>query len=227
MSTYSTQDFERIAEAIGKSPALVMKNANRLEAAAAWYRLYCRAPKDVLLADTAKRMRHISNAARRLLNQLEVYDYRNAPDGPGDLTLLAFLAPETISEDEIIGATAQIGRLAEIFDTTDAAQLLESCSRKAVEESKHLSRLTSMKGRRGDYAVNVWLAEMMSIYERLTGKPARNSITPIGPNRGKPCGPFFRFLQATSKPVEFEGKALSLNGVRERIRALSRTRRSK
>jgi hypothetical protein len=33
-------------------------------------------------------MLRISNAARRLLKQLEVYDYRNAPDGPGDITLL-------------------------------------------------------------------------------------------------------------------------------------------
>jgi hypothetical protein len=52
MSTYSNQDFERIAETIAKSPAHVITYANRFEAAAAWYRLYCRAPKGILLADT-------------------------------------------------------------------------------------------------------------------------------------------------------------------------------
>ena len=228
MATYSSADFPRIANKTAKNPAQVTKYANRFEAAAAWYRLYCLAPKGLLLADTADRMQKISSAARRLLNLLEVYDYRNAPDGPGDLTLLGFLASaETCSEDEIIKATGQIGRLAEIFDAIDAAQGLESCGRKAEEESKHLSRLISIKGRRGDYATNVWLAEMMSIYEALTGKPARISIIPSGPRRGKPRGPFLWFLQAARKPVEFEGKRLSLKGVRERVRALSRTRRQK
>jgi len=68
---------------------------------------------------------------------------------------------------------------------------------------------------------------MMSIYEALTGKPARISIIPSGPHRGKPRGPFLWFLQAARKPVEFEGKRLSLKGVRERVRALSRTPRQK
>ena len=151
MSTYSNQDFERIAETIAKSPAHVTSYAHRFEAAAAWYRLYCRAPKGLLLADTGKRMRQIANAAGRLLKQLEIYDYRRAPDGPGDVTLLDFLASaENRTEDDIILATAQIGRLAEIFDAIDAARELEQRGRKAAEEAKHLSRLTSIKGRRGD-----------------------------------------------------------------------------
>jgi hypothetical protein len=53
MSIYSGQDFERIAETIAKSLAHVTGYAHRFEAAAAWYRLYCRAPKAVLLADTS------------------------------------------------------------------------------------------------------------------------------------------------------------------------------
>jgi hypothetical protein len=215
--------LERIAEAIGKSPALVATYVSRFEAAAAWYRSYCRAPKGILLADIAKRVRQIANAARKLLRQLEIYDYRKAPDGPGDIALLEFLASaENGTEDDIIHATAQIGRLVEIFDAIDAARHLEHRGRKATEEAKHLSRLISLKGRRGNFALNVWLAEMMSIYEALTGKPARISTVPSGPNRGKPDGPFFRFLQAASRPVECDGKPLRLRGVRERVRALSR-----
>ena len=127
MPTYSTEDFEKIAETIGKGPAHVIQYANRFEAAAAWYRLYCRAPKGLHPADTGKRMRQIANAAHKLLRQLEVYDYRKAPDGPADVTLLEFLASaENGSEDGIIQATAQIGRLAEIFAAIDAAQELEA-----------------------------------------------------------------------------------------------------
>ena len=49
--------------------------------------------------------------------QLEIYDYRNALDGPGDLTLLNHLASaENNDEDSVVQATKSIGRLAEIFD---------------------------------------------------------------------------------------------------------------
>ena len=57
MSTYFSQDFEKIAATVGKGPAHVIQYANRFEAAAAWYRLYCRAPKGLHPADTGKRMR--------------------------------------------------------------------------------------------------------------------------------------------------------------------------
>ena len=57
-------------------------------------------------------MRQIANAAHKLLTQREVYDYRKAPDGPADVTLLEFLAPaENGGEDCVIHATAQIGRV--------------------------------------------------------------------------------------------------------------------
>jgi hypothetical protein len=223
MSTYSGQDFERIAETIAKSLAHVTGYAHRFEAAAAWYRLYCRAPKAVLLADTSKRMRQIANAAHNLLRQLEIYDHRKAPDGPGDITFLEFLgSAENGGEDNVINATAQIGRLAEIFGAIDAARELERRGRKAAEDAKHLSRLISIKGRRGHSAVNVWLAEMMSIYKALTRKEPRISVVSSGPKRGKPSGPFLRFLEAASGPVECDGEPLRLRGVRERVRALSR-----
>jgi hypothetical protein len=225
--SYSKQDLERVAETIGKRLAHVMRYANRFEAAATWYRLCCRAPEGIHLAGTAKRMQQISNAARRLLRQLEVYDYRTAPDGPGDTALLEFLASaETGGEDEIINATAQIGRLADIFDAIDAARLLESRGRTAARDAKQLSRLISLKGRRGDYAANVWLAEMMSIYKHLVRKEPRISVISSGPKRGHPSGPFLRFLEAASGPVKYEGKKpLCLDRVREQVRALARAKR--
>jgi hypothetical protein len=137
------------------------------------------------------------------------------------LELLA--SAENSSEDAIIRATARIGRLVEVFDAIDAAQLLESGGRSAAEEAKHLSRLMSIKGRRGDYAANVWLAEMMSIYKVLTRKEPRISVVAGGPKRGRPSGPFLRLLEAASGPVECEGKQpLCLDRVREQVRPLSR-----
>ena len=139
MPTYSKHNLDEIAVATAKSPAHVLRYANRFEAAAAWYRSYCRAPMGVRLANTAKRLQQIANAARKLLRQLEVYDYRQASDGPGDITLLEFLtSAENASEDEIIHATEQIGRLAEIFAAIDAGQELERRGRKAAENARHL-----------------------------------------------------------------------------------------
>ena len=64
MATYSTADFARIAETIAKRPAQVRQYTSHFEAAATWYRSYCRVPKGIHLAETAKRARQISNAAK-------------------------------------------------------------------------------------------------------------------------------------------------------------------
>jgi hypothetical protein len=216
MTSYRNRDLAKIAEAIDVDRALVEQFRNRFEAAATWYRLDRRTPKGVRLAETAKQMRLISNAARKLLRQLEVYDYRNAIDGPGDRTVLHFLASAGDGDEgEIICATEQIGRLVEICNAVDAARKLESHSRQAEIDARHLSRMDNPKGRRGDHAQNVWLAEMMSIYAELTGK--RPTISSVGT---RPAGPFYRFLKAASAPVECHGERLRLDGVRERVRAL-------
>ena len=80
-----------------------------------------------------------------------------------------------------------------------------------------------MKGRRGNYAANVWLAEMMSIYKVLTRKEPRISVVSSGPKRGQPSGPFLRFLEAASGPVECDGqRPLCLCRVREQVRSISK-----
>ena len=85
MATYSKEDFERIAAPIGKDVADVMQHEKCFEAAATWYRLFRKAPKGQGVAPFVmhKRMTQIANAARKLLRHLEVYDYRQAPDGSG------------------------------------------------------------------------------------------------------------------------------------------------
>jgi hypothetical protein len=165
-------------------------------------------------------MQQIANAATRLLRHLEIYDYRKAPDGPGDFNLLAALdSTEGATEDEILRAIAAIGRLVEIFEAIDAAQVLRCRASTAADDAKRLSRLTSLRGRQTDYALNVWIANMMSLYKALTGKEPRASVD----SSGKAAGPFVRFLEAASAPVNFEGEPLCLKAIRERVRAMAKT----
>ena len=83
MGTYSKKDFERIT-AIGKDPAKVMEYSSRFEAAAMWLRLNREGSTIKRTSPSAikKRMKQIANAGRKLLWHLEVFNYRNAADGP-------------------------------------------------------------------------------------------------------------------------------------------------
>ena len=231
MPTYSQADFERIAAAIDKDVDHVLRHENRFEAAATWYRLSAAAAqgKRATPSMMIRSVKQIANTARKLLRHLEAYDYRNAPDGPGDIALLECLASaDGGTEDEIIRATAQIGRLVEIFDAVDSARSLEGCAREAAKDAERMSKLIVPKGRRGDRALNIWIADMMGLYRALTGKPPRVSTTTTGPNRGKGTGPFVRFLQAASKPVSANAKPVGLKSLHERVRAISkRGRRQK
>src|SRR5262249_23204112 len=113
MDTYSNGDFEQIAAALEINLARVLPHRKHFEAAATWYRLNRAGSKFKRTAPSTieKRMKQIANAARKLLGHLEVYDYRNAADGPGDFALLEALgSTEGGSEDEVVQATAQIGR---------------------------------------------------------------------------------------------------------------------
>jgi hypothetical protein len=218
--TYSQKDFERIAVAIGKSVADLVGHERVFEDAASSYRTYRRGQKRVPPSTTRKSMQQIANAAARLLRQLEIYDYRKAPDGPGDFTLLEALgSSEGATEDEILHAITAISRLVEIFDAIDSAQVLRCRAGSAADDAKRLTQLTSLRGRRGDYALNVWIAGMMSLYKVLTGNEPRVSLA----LSGDASGPFVRFLEAAAAPVEFEGEPLCLKAVRERVRAMAKT----
>jgi hypothetical protein len=219
--TYSTKDFEHIAASIGVGLLDVIQYRNAFEAAATWYRADCRRPRRVPPSTIRRQARLIAGAAKKLLRHLEIYDYRKAFEGPPDWALLEALASaEEGTEDDVIRATERVGRLAEIFNAIDAAQELERRGRNAADDAAKIGRLTTPVGRRGEDAMNAWIAEIMGIYKTLTGKEPRISQVASGPNRGKPSGPFFRFLEAARRPVEFEGKPLRPRAVRERVRAI-------
>ena len=245
MPTYSQRDFQRVATALGVSAANVVQHRSEFEAAARWYRLnvppakrqegptlelrsqrpkkskepstQSASKKARTLSELRDKAKQVEAAAKKLLLHLGVRRLSEAPDGSGDRELLIFLASYSgSSEEEVIGATARIGRLAELLEAIDSAETLKACACKAAQEAVHFAYLLP-KGHQGDVAAIGWIAEMMSLYKRITGKESGFSILRPGPGRGQPAGPFLRFLQAAGKPLEIDQSPAS---ARSRQRAL-------
>jgi hypothetical protein len=214
MPTYSKEDFERIAAAIGKDVADVMRHDKSFEAAATWYRLYHDAPQGVAPSEMRKRMTQIANAARKLFRHLDIFDPAQAADGPGAISVLQFLASaDDGTEDAVIRATARIGRLVEVLEAADAAQELERRARKGAEDAVRIGELIVPKGHHGEAAVNNWIADLMSIYKKITEKDPRTSvIAPERPGEGKAAGPLIRFLEAAGKPLRIKHSPDSWRG---------------
>ena len=161
----------------------------------------------------------VAKNARRLLKSLGVNDPAEAADGPGSRELLAALVLlGERNEDPVIEATARIGRLAEIVDGLAAAAELEVRAKKAAIEVVKVGKLTVREGNPGDDAINDWIAAMMSLYRRITGKePATSVGAPKRPNEGIAAGPLIRFLQAAGKPLKIE---FSEDAWRSRVRTI-------
>ncbi len=214
MATYSKEDFDGIAKAIRVNPLAVAECHNDFEAAAAWYRSDCRTPRRVPPSTLKRQAKGIAAAAKWLLRHLEIYNYRNAAQGPQDLALLETLAlAEDGTEENVIRASERVARLVAIFDAIDAAQELQRRASTATNDATQRARLTTLRGRRGNPALRAWIAEMMPIYKKLTGKNARISLDA----HGKPTGPFWRFLKAASRPLNIDVTALA-SGVRDQTR---------
>ena len=124
----------------------------------------------------------------------------------------------TLAEDgceaDVIGATERVGRLVAIVKAITAAQELEKRGRTAASDASTIGKVSTLHGRRGNPALRAWIAEMMPIYKKLTGQEPRISVDA----HRKPAGPFWRFLQATSQPLDIDDKKLA-SGVREKLRA--------
>lgn len=204
--TYSKEDFEGMAVAIGKDAADVMRHESYFEAAAVWYRLDSGPPKGpdrIAPSSINKKLTQIANAARKLLTHLEIHDPREAEDGPGAIALLEYLASaEDNEEDAVIRSTARIGRLVAVLDSIDAARELGQRAEKAAEDALQIGALIVPKGHQGDTAVNNWTAAMMGLFKQITGKDPGVSVgAPGTSNEGVPGGPLIRFLEASGKPL--------------------------
>jgi hypothetical protein len=98
-----------------------------------------RSKKPKALSQLRRKATQIEAAAKKLLGHVGVYHCRDAPDGPGDRDLLIFLASYSgATEDDVIEATARIGRLAELLEAISAAKFLEGGAAKAAPRSHHL-----------------------------------------------------------------------------------------
>ena len=215
MPTYSNDDFERLAVAIGKDVADVKRHEKAFEAAAMWYRLSRNASKGKRVTPyiMRRRMTQIANAAQRLLEHLGVSDPTQAPDGPATAVLEVLASANDGTEDAVIRATARLGRLVELLEAVDAARELECRAHKGAEDVVQIGELIVPKGHHGEAAVNDWIAAMMSIYKQITGKNPRTSvISPGRPDRGKAAGPLIRFLAAAGRPLPIKYSSDSWRG---------------
>ena len=106
----------------------------------------------------------------------------------------------------------------EIIDGVAAAAELGRRANQAAIEVAEVGKLTVRPGNPGDDAVNDWIAAMMGLYRRITGKePATSVGGPKRPNEGIAAGPLIRFLQAAGKPLEIE---FSEDAWRSRVRTI-------
>ena len=222
MSTYSKEDLEQIAAAIGREVADVLAHQKLLENAALMFRLDCGAPSPELArspgmtpSQMRSKMNQISGSARRLLkhlgvpNRSGVVNIEAAYDGPGDFEILKVLSwAVNHHEDPVITATRRISRLVEVVEAIEAAMNLEQWAHQGAEEVTTFGQLTVPKEHQGDTAVNSWIAAMMSTYKRMTGKEPGTSVgAPGSPGRGRATGPLIRFLAAAGKPLGIEYSA--------------------
>jgi hypothetical protein len=219
MATYEQSNFEQIATAIGVDVGQITKHANLFEEAARWYRLDERRPRRTAPSSLRRKVDQVAKDARRLLKSLGVSDPDEAPDGPGDMGILAALVlVGERNEGPVIEATRRIGRLAEIIDGIAAAAELEGRATKAAVEIAEVGKLTVREGNSGDDAVNDWVAAMMGLYRRITGRePATSVGAPERPNEGIAAGPLVRFLEAAGKPLKIE---FSEDAWRSRVRTI-------
>jgi hypothetical protein len=159
-------------------------------------------PKPKTHTELRKKAEKIDAAAGKLLKHLGVFQSGDALDGPGDRDLLIFLASYSgTPEEEVIVATAKIGRLTKMLGAVRGAKLLQTCAAKAIQEAERFGELIP-KGHAGDRPENEWIAAIMSLYEKITGRKAATSIeAPGSPRRGKASGPMIRFLAAAGEPL--------------------------
>lgn len=221
--TYSAEDFERIAEAVGVPVTKVTEESVAFETAAREYRLNDNTPKRVPPSVWNPKLRSIHKNAERLLESLGIDDPADAADGPPS-DLLAVLASHTKDNEEaiILRATDRVGKLVEILnaleEAAEAAKTLAQYSGLAIENVKMVHKPLTTPGNKGDVAVNKWIDAAATIYKRISGRPVSTSVgSPESKSAGKPGGPLIRFLKAAGAPLSLE---YSEEAWRKRIRSI-------
>ncbi len=177
IATYTHDNFEQIAAAIGMKAEAVAKHAKLFEEAARWHRLDCDPPDRIAPSILRRKLDKIAKSARRLLESLGVVDLDAAVDGPGDPQIFdALLLVGESDATPIMEATQRFARLVEITEAVAAAAELSRRAGKAAAEIAEVGKLTVDEGHRGDRAINDWLAKMMTAYRDITGKEPATSV---------------------------------------------------
>jgi hypothetical protein len=140
-----------------------------------------------------RKLNQISNSAHRLLKSVAVNSPNDAADGPGDPEILnALVLLGEPNEDPVTEATRRIGRFVEIIDGIAAVAEFERRAKQAATEVTEVGKLTVQEGNPGDAAVNNWIAAMLNLYRKITGKEPRTSVGgPINPMRELHRAPSF------------------------------------
>ena len=211
----SAEQLNAIAAAVRVRPEKV------LDAAAVRFRLDDRRPTRIPAKRLENRIDQIHRTARRLLGHLGVEDLQYADDGP-DFELAEIIAAETDdqakAEDTLTKATARIGQLVQIFQAVKAVAEVATLSQNARVRGLRVATLTTTQGHVGDVATNSWIAEMLEVYTKITGRRPATSTNPH--KDGEPSGPLIRFLTAAGKPLGIEMKP---EAWRKRIRRIRDT----
>jgi hypothetical protein len=232
VNTYTQQDFERIAAAVGKDVADAMTHQKDFENAAFMFKLDRGFPAEFVRSrgstptQLRRKIERVEKSARRLLEDLGVprdghghVKIEEAYDGPGDLEILKVLSwAVQHDEDPVITATRRLGKLAEILEAIAATGDLEQWGRHGLDEVVKFGRLTVPKGHQGDLAVNGWIAAVLPLYKQISGNDPGTSVGgPETDHEGIAGGPLVRFLEAVGRPL---GITYSSDAWRSRIRGI-------
>lgn len=156
-------------------------------------------------------MKKVEKDALRLLSSLRVESPAAAADGPGDPDMLELLTyPKRSNEDLVLQLVESVAELARL-------------AHEAADEVTKLDKLIGVKNNAGgERAVNDWIAEMMTLYRKITGREPGTSVGgPEGPNPGAEGGPFLRFLEAAGRPLGIENTPAGWRGQVRFIRSVS------
>ncbi len=217
--TYETSDISRISEAIGASTNVVLEHRPQFEAAAIWYRSDIRNPKRIPPSQLERKLGTIAKTARRLLDALGIQDTIAACDGPGQAAIFQALDAAAVDgESEVLRATERIGRLVEILEGLAATTDIERWAKDAAKETVKTLRSITPAGHQGDAATNIWIADMIGLYCKITGRDPGTSVgAPGSKNVGEAAGPLIRFLATAGEPL---GLNYSTDAWRARIRLI-------
>ena len=217
--TYEGSDIRRICAAIDVNYGDVSKYRPHFESAALWFRLDTKSPKRIPPSQLERKLDSIARRARRLLDALGIHETAAACDGPSQTAVFQALEVAAVNgETEVQRATERIGRLVEFIEALAAAGDIERWAKDAAKETVHTRRMITPAGHQGDAAANNWIAAMIGLYCKITGREPGTSVgAPESKNDGEAGGPLLRFLAAAGNPLGLE---YSMDAWRARVRLI-------